>query len=113
MKLLSAKNVTYHTCVSAVVAAQNQLTESVLEECDTRSKFKDMMTEMYDFPKVSCPFQRGQPGGVLRCTVFFLQCGIPLDTSTPLLAGMCHRQSQCCLQRDCSMSDAMTRKQRP
>ena len=51
----------------AVVAAQNELTESVLEECDTREKFKAMMTEMYDFPKVSCPFQKGEPGGVLRC----------------------------------------------
>nr|QOL01125.1 putative extracellular protein CSOL_049 [Pseudococcomyxa simplex] len=51
---------------TAFVAAQNELTNSVLEECDTRSKFKDMMTEMYDFPKISCPYQRGQPGGVLR-----------------------------------------------
>lgn len=49
------------------MAAQNQLTDTVLEECDTRSKFKDLMTEMYDFPKISCPFQRGEPGGVLRC----------------------------------------------
>ncbi|BDA42018.1 Prolyl endopeptidase [Coccomyxa sp. Obi] len=51
---------------AAFVAAQNELTESVLDECDTREKFKAMMTEMYDFPKVSCPFQKGEPGGVLR-----------------------------------------------
>ena len=50
----------------AVVAAQNALTDSVLAECDTRDKFKELMTQMYNFPKLSCPFQRGEPGGVLR-----------------------------------------------
>jgi prolyl oligopeptidase len=50
----------------AVVEAQNALTGSVLDECDTRDSFKALMTEMYNFPKVSCPFQRGEPGGTLR-----------------------------------------------
>jgi prolyl oligopeptidase len=52
-------------CV-AVVKAQNNLTSQVLEQCDTREKFKDLMTEMYDFPKVSCPYQRGEASGALR-----------------------------------------------
>ena len=51
----------------AVVQAQNNLTQQVLSTCDTRSKFKALMTEMYNFPKTSCPFQRGEAGGVLRC----------------------------------------------
>ena len=51
---------------AAVVAAQNALTDSVLEECDTREQFKALMTEMYDFPKISCPFQRGDDNGTLR-----------------------------------------------
>ena len=50
----------------AVVAAQNALTDSVLEECDTREQFKALMTDMYDFPKVTCPFQRGEEDGTLR-----------------------------------------------
>ncbi|CAL5219022.1 g780 [Coccomyxa viridis] len=50
----------------AFVRAQNNLTQQVLSTCDTRSKFKALMTEMYNFPKISCPFQRGEAGGVLR-----------------------------------------------
>lgn len=50
----------------AVVRAQNNLTQQVLATCDTRGKFKTLMTEMFDFPKNSCPFQRGEPGGILR-----------------------------------------------
>ena len=50
----------------AVVQAQNNLTQQVLAGCDSRAKFKALMTEMFDFPKTSCPFQRGEAGGVLR-----------------------------------------------
>ena len=50
----------------AVVKAQNNLTQQVLAGCDSRAKFKALMTEMFDFPKTSCPFQRGEAGGVLR-----------------------------------------------
>ena len=50
----------------AVVKAQMNLTEEVLATCDSRAKFKALMTEMFDFPKTSCPFQRGEPGGVSR-----------------------------------------------
>ena len=45
--------------VRAVVKAQMNLTEQVLAEADTRRNFKALMTEMFNFPKTSCPFQRG------------------------------------------------------
>ena len=54
--------------VRAVVKAQMNLTNQVLAGADTRGKFKALMTEMFNFPKTSCPFQRGdnETGAVLR-----------------------------------------------
>ncbi|XP_060769797.1 prolyl endopeptidase [Neoarius graeffei] len=43
----------------AFVNAQNQLTLPFLEECQVREVFKERMTELYDYPKYSCPFKRG------------------------------------------------------
>ncbi|XP_006626084.1 prolyl endopeptidase isoform X1 [Lepisosteus oculatus] len=43
----------------AFVNAQNQLTVPFLEGCPVRNLFKDRMTELYDYPKYSCPFKRG------------------------------------------------------
>ncbi|KAG9282339.1 prolyl endopeptidase [Astyanax mexicanus] len=43
----------------AFVNAQNQLTLPFLEECPVREVFKERMTELYDYPKYSCPFKRG------------------------------------------------------
>ncbi|XP_051500288.1 prolyl endopeptidase-like [Myxocyprinus asiaticus] len=43
----------------AFVNAQNQLTLPFLEQCEIRDVFKDRMTELYDYPKYSCPFKRG------------------------------------------------------
>lgn len=43
----------------AFVTAQNQLTQPFLERCEVRDKFKERMTELYDYPKYSCPFKRG------------------------------------------------------
>ncbi|KAG7331815.1 hypothetical protein KOW79_005784 [Hemibagrus wyckioides] len=43
----------------AFVNAQNQLTLPFLEECPIREVFKERMTELYDYPKYSCPFKRG------------------------------------------------------
>ncbi|KAK9956914.1 hypothetical protein ABG768_014616 [Culter alburnus] len=43
----------------AFVNAQNQLTLPFLEQCEVRDVFKDRMTELYDYPKYSCPFKRG------------------------------------------------------
>lgn len=48
-------------CVShqAFVTAQNQLTLPFLEQSEVRDLFKERMTELYDYPKYSCPFKRG------------------------------------------------------
>lgn len=43
----------------AFVTAQNQLTLPYLEQCEVRDLFKERMTELYDYPKYSCPFKRG------------------------------------------------------
>ncbi|KAM9420738.1 LOW QUALITY PROTEIN: prolyl endopeptidase-like [Salvelinus alpinus] len=43
----------------ASVNAQNQLTLPYLERCEVRDLFKERMTELYDYPKYSCPFKRG------------------------------------------------------
>ncbi|KAF7656523.1 hypothetical protein LDENG_00039530 [Lucifuga dentata] len=43
----------------AFVSAQNQLTLPFLERCEVRDLFKERMTELYDYPKYSCPFKRG------------------------------------------------------
>ncbi|KAG7263651.1 hypothetical protein CRUP_037983 [Coryphaenoides rupestris] len=43
----------------AFVNAQNQLTMPYLERCEVRNLFKERMTELYDYPKYSCPFKRG------------------------------------------------------
>ena len=45
--------------LQAFVNAQNQLTVPFLEGCDVRDLFKERMTELYDYPKYSCPFKRG------------------------------------------------------
>lgn len=41
------------------VEKQVTLTNSVLENCDSKQKFKDRITALYDYPKYECPFKRG------------------------------------------------------
>ncbi|KAM8953969.1 prolyl endopeptidase [Pelodytes ibericus] len=43
----------------AFVEAQNKLTMPFLEQCPARGLFKDRMTELYDYPKYSCNFKKG------------------------------------------------------
>ena len=57
----------------------------MLSTCDTRSKFKALMTEMYNFPKISCPFQRGEAGGVLRYGSLF-----PTAVTTCVVRDFCY-----------------------
>ena len=47
------------TRMHAVVDAQNQLTGQVLEQCKTRTQFKHLLTKVFDYPRYSCPFKRG------------------------------------------------------
>ena len=44
----------------AFVEKQNVLTASVLAQCKTRDKFKKLMTELYDYPRFSCPSKQGE-----------------------------------------------------
>uniref|UniRef100_A0A3Q1FNM2 Prolyl endopeptidase n=1 Tax=Acanthochromis polyacanthus TaxID=80966 RepID=A0A3Q1FNM2_9TELE len=49
----SAETVTF-------VEAQNNLTMTYLEKCSVRPQFHQRLTELYDYPKYSCPYKRGQ-----------------------------------------------------
>lgn len=41
------------------VEAQNNLTNKVLEQCKTRDQFKILLTSVFNYPRYSCPFKRG------------------------------------------------------
>lgn len=43
----------------AFVEAQNEVTQKFLAECETREKFRERMTALYNYPKYACPFKRG------------------------------------------------------
>ncbi|MGB0431933.1 MAG: prolyl oligopeptidase family serine peptidase [Bacteroidia bacterium] len=43
----------------AWVKAQNAVTDAVLDSIPFRSKIKDRLTELWDYPKVSAPFKKG------------------------------------------------------
>lgn len=59
----------------AVLAAQMNLTQRVLAQCDTRDQFRALFSQIYNYPKFGAPFQRGRPGGVVRCAPG--PCGVP------------------------------------
>lgn len=58
----------------AVVEAQNALTNSVLEKCGTREKFKELMTRLYNYERFSCPFKRGSRYVLALCDLL-QKCG--------------------------------------
>ncbi|CAB1351216.1 unnamed protein product [Coregonus sp. 'balchen'] len=43
----------------AFVEEQNKLTMPFLEQCAVRPQFHQRLTELYDYPKYSCPYKRG------------------------------------------------------
>lgn len=47
------------TETKAFVDAQNNLTMPYIHSCPHRSKLHDTLKGMMDFPKISCPFKRG------------------------------------------------------
>ena len=57
--LVSGSSLSYLTLGVAVVDAQNALSQSVLQRCETRAGFKDLMNELYDYPRYGCPYKRG------------------------------------------------------
>ncbi|XP_068567402.1 prolyl endopeptidase-like [Cebidichthys violaceus] len=44
----------------AFVEEQNELTMPYLERCAVRAQFHQRLTELYDYPKYSCPYKRGK-----------------------------------------------------
>ncbi|XP_042362208.1 prolyl endopeptidase-like [Plectropomus leopardus] len=44
----------------AFVEEQNKLTMPYLEQCAVRAQFHQRLTELYDYPKYSCPYKRGK-----------------------------------------------------
>ncbi|XP_020508094.2 prolyl endopeptidase [Labrus bergylta] len=43
----------------AFVEEQNKVTMPYLEQCAVRAQFQQRLTELYDYPKYSCPYKRG------------------------------------------------------
>uniref|UniRef100_A0A3Q2EA85 Prolyl endopeptidase n=1 Tax=Cyprinodon variegatus TaxID=28743 RepID=A0A3Q2EA85_CYPVA len=43
----------------AFVEEQNKVTMPYLEGCAVRARFQQRLTELYDYPKYSCPYKRG------------------------------------------------------
>jgi prolyl oligopeptidase len=41
------------------VKAQNAISLPYLESCPVKEKFHNRMSELYNYPKYSCPFKRG------------------------------------------------------
>ena len=41
----------------AVVEAQNQLTQTVVAQCETRDEFKELMTRLYNYERYGCPYK--------------------------------------------------------
>lgn len=44
----------------AFVEEQNKVTMPYLERCAVRPQFHQRLTELYDYPKYSCPYKRGK-----------------------------------------------------
>ncbi|KAK9832937.1 hypothetical protein WJX74_002405 [Apatococcus lobatus] len=42
------------------VASQNSLTQKLLKQCTSRAKFQDLMRDLYNYPRYSCPQKEGK-----------------------------------------------------
>ncbi|XP_050674292.1 prolyl endopeptidase isoform X2 [Leptidea sinapis] len=43
----------------AFIEAQNKITRPFIDSCPVKSQINDRLTELWDYPKYSCPFRRG------------------------------------------------------
>ncbi|PNW76248.1 hypothetical protein CHLRE_12g542100v5 [Chlamydomonas reinhardtii] len=69
------------------VDAQNALTASVLEQCDTREQFRQLFTDVFDYPKYGAPFKAGgryyfyYNSGLQPQSALYSQAGLVPDTA--------------------------------
>jgi prolyl oligopeptidase len=74
----------------AWVEEQNKLTFGLLEECDYRGKIHDRLKEVYNYPKYSCPFKRGdrfyffKNDGLQNQSVLYTQETLDAEPTVPL-----------------------------
>lgn len=45
---------------AAFIETQNLFTSQVLQKCETREKFQELFTAMYNFPKFGCPLEKNE-----------------------------------------------------
>ena len=64
--------------MSAVVEAQNKLTTSVLSQCETREPFRQLFTQLFDYPKFGTPFKQGGERRGARASLW--QCAELINT---------------------------------
>src|SRR5689334_15711778 len=68
--------------VKAWVDEQNKLTFSYLDRIPYREKLKDRLTELYNYPRISAPFRRGDTyfftknDGLQNQSVYYIQKGL-------------------------------------
>jgi prolyl oligopeptidase len=89
------------------VEEQNKLTFGLLEECDYRGKIHDRLKEVYNYPKYSCPFKRGdrfyffKNDGLQNQSVLYTQETLDAEPTVPLAFSFFFPQA--CTLRDASL----------
>jgi hypothetical protein len=74
----------------AWVEEQNKLTFGFLEECDYRGKIHERLKEVYNYPKYSCPFKRGdrfyffKNDGLQNQSVLYTQETLDAEPTVPI-----------------------------
>ncbi|KAI8465889.1 MAG: prolyl oligopeptidase [Monoraphidium minutum] len=72
------------------VEGQNELTSAVLAECDTRGQFKQLFTDLYNYPKYGTPFKKGSRyyyyfnSGLQQQFVLYTQAALDAEPSVLL-----------------------------
>jgi hypothetical protein len=71
------------------VEEQNKVTFGLLEECDYRGKIHERLKEVYNYPKYSCPFKRGdrfyffKNDGLQNQSVLYTQESLDAEPTVP------------------------------
>lgn len=81
----------------AFVDAQNEVTQKFLSECESREKFRERMTALYNYPKYGTPFRRGSKYFYFKNTGLQAQSVLYMVVSGHVLTGarkLCHYKLQ-------------------